>query len=280
MKSYLVYKNQIKELEDVRETIKMAEKIAAANIHFLKQAEEVLNKYTKEIEAILDQLTFFYQNPNHLLLTQKPGQRALIIIGADTGLVGGLWHNLVDAYFSKKRQYQYLITVGAKIKQYLEEEKIIIQKSFVFNPDVSLKEKNKKITDYIFFEFAKSTFTRVDVLFSEFISLAEQKPKILPFLPFNFGIENTLVSNTGWPIFEPSKKMFFNRLLQKYIKISFYRTMLEAEISKLAAKTVVTEHTVEKTKKIIRKLKLDYFKIRRANLTKRQLENFAAHKIV
>ena len=143
MKTYLAYKNQIQGFKDVSETVKTVEKIAASSVHFLKQEVNNLNVYTSEIEKVLARLSLFYQKEDHPLLQKRNiKEKALIILTGDKGLVGGLWHKIINSFLEDiKKRYQSVIAVGAKGENYLREENIQTIKGFTQVFDISQKKE-------------------------------------------------------------------------------------------------------------------------------------------
>lgn len=270
MKSYITYKNQIQGVEDVSETVKTVEKIAASSVHFLKQEVYNLNAYAAEIERILTRLSLLYQKKEHPLLRKKQaGKKALVILTGDKGLVSGLWHQVVNEFLENVKQYQSVIVIGAKGENYLKEENIQF-----------ISKQTETATNYIFDEFKKGAFARIDILYPQFVSLAEQTPNFTQFLPFEFRLIEKREDREGLPIFEPSKQKVFDQLLQKYIGIFFYKIIMETKLSELSARTVAMEHASAKTDELIQKLTIDYTKQRRRVVTQRQLESFSAHKVI
>jgi len=131
MRSYIAFQNQIHGFEDVAETTKTVEKIAASSVHFLRGKVSNLNKYADEAERVLARLTLFHSDKKHPLLNQKAtGKKALVVFSGDKGLVGGLWHDIVGVAVKSSKEYQLIIAVGKKGKNYLEEEGIPIAKFF------------------------------------------------------------------------------------------------------------------------------------------------------
>ncbi len=295
MKSYVIYKNQTEGLKDVSETVKTVEKIAASAVHFLRKKVATLDIYTSETERALSRLSKFYQTrENPLLEKRKEGKKMIIILTGDKGLVGGLWHKTINTLLKSVKEYQSVVTVGSKAGDYLKEENIPIAKMFSDFSDIPNEDEIRSVTDYIFNEFKEGGLSRVEILYPKFVSLSEQDPIFILFLPFAFssmkmtnpgeksegGNEIQKENSEGFPIFEPSKQEVFDELLQKYIGVFFHKIMMETKLSELSARTVATEHAATKTDDIIKKLKLDYAKERRRSVTQRQLESFAAHKTI
>ena len=134
MKFYKKFKNSIQGFKDVSETVKTVEKIAASSVHFLETEVANLNEYTEEINRILARLSSFYRTKTHPLLEKKyAGKNLLIVLTGDRGLVGGLWHEIVNT-FLKENKHEVLLVLGAKGKKYFQEEKLsTIDLSFNFS---------------------------------------------------------------------------------------------------------------------------------------------------
>ena len=215
MKTYLAHKNQIRGFKDVSDTVKAVEKIAASFVHFLKRETANLNAYEAEIEKMLARLSLFYQEKDHPLLQEKSvGKRAIVILTGNKGLVGGLWHNVINAFLENVEQYQIVVVFGERGKNYLKEENVAFIKPLAKTKADNSESKNalenkkhgqgkqtrqpynflntsqrreiKVAVDYAFDGFGRGIFSRVDVLYPQFVSLAEQRPCFVSFLPFKF----------------------------------------------------------------------------------------------
>jgi F-type H+-transporting ATPase subunit gamma len=291
MKLNLAYKETIQGYGDVYETIKMTEKISSSSIVFLKSEVRNLNAYAASIEELLIRLSRFHSSADHALLTGsgsqeaagRAGNAALLLVTGDKGLVGGLWHALIGAFLERRRAYRSVIVLGEKGRSYLEEEGIPVVKSFGGYAGIPGQEEVSEVWTYLFDSFKNRSFAKVDVLFPQFVSLAEQHPVLVPFLPFAFAPgEGAAAADaeapSGLPIFEPARRVIFDRLLRKFIGMHLRKIILEAKLSELSARTVAMEHAGEKTKELLRQLTASYRKDRRRLVTERQLESFTAHR--
>ena len=121
MKSYIAHKNQIQGIKDVSETVKIVEKIAASSVHFLKKEVFSLNAYATKIEKMLIRLSLFYQKKDNPLLQKKEGRKILVILTSDKGLVGGLWHEVINTFLENAKQYKNIVMIGTKGENYIKE---------------------------------------------------------------------------------------------------------------------------------------------------------------
>ncbi len=282
MKKYLIYKNQITGFKDVQRTVKVVEKAAASHIHFLKKRVENLSEYENEIKRVLARIQAFGLNEkNFLLREKKAGSNLLLIIGGNKGIVGGLYHDLTAAFLENANRYEEIWVLGEKITEYLGEEGIKTKQITYDIAGLPESEEIRKLSAALFVSFQNPALRRIDVLYPQFISPAEQNPVFVKFLPFNLFSEEILEKSgngEGLPIFETSQKEVFTGLLRKYANVFFTQIVLEAKLSEFAARTVAAEHAAAKTREIIKALNLDFLKERRREITQKQLESFVGHK--
>jgi F-type H+-transporting ATPase subunit gamma len=280
MRTYSSYKNQVRGFQDVSETVKAVEKIAASMIHFLKIEVARLKEYEACIENELIYLSSFGFEKSHPLLASTDAMgKALVVITGDKGLVGGLWHRILNLFLRRSSEYRSVIIIGGKGRSFLEEERAQILKSFPGFSSIPKQEEIDLVTSSIFEEFKKERFSKVDIIYPEFFSLADQKPVLIPFLPFDFNEKKKINPPPGFIIVEPSVKAIFDRLLQKYIAVCFYKIVLEAKLSEFSARTVAMEHANAKIKDFIRELVHSFRKEHHRLVTQRQIESFTAHKV-
>lgn len=302
MKSYLSYTNEIEGFKAVEETVRVVEKSSASHIHFLRKKVLVLTVYKEQIQTTLNRLSRFYRNANHPLLKEESsGEKALLVITGTKGIVGGLYHELVNEAVAQQSGYRHIWVIGKKGIEYLAEENIRAEELFPAGAqaeEFQMQEINKMSSE-LFNRFQAMGLKKIDVLYSQFLSLAQQKPAIVEFLPFNFvsadaslahktlkgyreafGGESQDKSADGFPIFEPSKKFIFDILIKKYIDVSFAELILKSKLSEFAARTVTAENAIKETEELIGSLRRDFLKDKHRAITQQQLESFSARQTI
>ncbi len=285
MKKYLLYKDEIIGYQDVLETVKTEEQVAAADIHDLKVKVNNLKIFEANIIKVLDELSnFYFDRNNQLLQSNNDGKKILIFVGANKGLVGGLYNNLFKFVVQQRENYHGVVVIGTRVIDYFKDWEIL-EKFKGLEVDLNVQDI-KKINDFLLQGFLNKNFNKIDIAYTQYVSLSEQKPVIVPFLPFSFKATSGLANDKkevdgslGLPIIEPSAQKIFAWYLQQYINLSFFKIIIEAKLAELAARTVSLDDATDKAKKLIIKLQLDYFKERKRSLTQKQIEIFAAHNL-
>ena len=285
MKKLIYFKENIEGLSDVAETVKVIEKKAASQIHLLRKEVEDLRNYREECRNVLKRLSYFYWDNKNPLLKSGESKKELIVVTSDKGIVGGLYHLIIEKLLEVKKDYQIITVIGAKGLEYLNEEEIKpntvpVDLSYFPNP-----EEIEKLTNYFFSAYKKEGRIKIDILYPQFITTAYQQPILKKFLPFDFG-EEEFIGNSkhneteGLPIFEGSKIYIFDELLKRFINVYFTEIYIESKLSEFSARTIEAENATQKTKELIGKANIEYFKERRKIITQKQLESFTVHRSV
>lgn len=283
MTSYVKIKEEIEGIRTVSEVVQAVQRIAASQIGFLRRTAKPLDEYLDELRRMLGDFTVFYRLEHHPLLSpRKEGDRLIIAVFGSRGLSGGLDDGLLQELKRVKPQYDQVVVVGKRGAELMREEGLEPDEVMPAASDRVTAEEAAAISDHIVSRFLSGGLRAVDVLYPHFESLAEQHARLAPFLPFTMPETGAVQSaeGTGFPIFSPDKQEVADRLIRAYLGVYFKAKLTEAKLSELAARTVAMEHAGSQSKKEVRESSLRYFKERRRELSRRQIESFFAHQAI
>lgn len=285
MKNYIDYKKELDGLDNVLLTVRTMEKIAASRIRAVRESVRNLATYNAEIERTISALGgISASKENGLFKGNKQGDRMLVVISGNKGLVGSLWHDLINIAMTRVHEYRFVVIVGKKADNYIREEQTVADPMVIPIGDIPSDVDISRIGAYMIDEFKKGYLAGIDIAYPRFISLVSHEAVIVPFLPFRFVIDDASSEivkkhiSAGIPIIEPSRQSIINGLIEKYIEAYISKIIFEANLSELSARTVTMEHATEKTRDVIKKIGRDYSKQRMRALTQKQIESFTAHK--
>lgn len=121
--------------------------------------------------------------------------------------------------------------------------------------------------------FKSGEFDEIRVIFSEFRSAISQVPTAETLLPIDVAAkEATTTSGPTDFLFEPSQADILSELLPRYFKTKLYRALLESAASNYGAQMSAMESATKNAGEMIRKLTLEFNKVRQAGITKELLE--------
>lgn len=283
MNHYSGYKEEVTSLSDIAEILKTIERISGAYIQIMEKQLKAIIEYKNSIIDILSTIGLPKDAIKHSLTGSKSGnEKTLVVFSTNKGLIGKLSNKLEDILSTKKDDYSQFISIGEVSKKLLNANHISVYKHFEIKSDIPTDEEIDLWTNYLIDLFITSKSTQIDILLSEYISLSEQQIELCQFLPFNTSkiITNITSNNPGFlPIFEPSPRKILDQLVKEYTESFFYEKISQAKLAEFSARAITTENAANKSKEHVTKLRHEYFKTRREDLTSKQLQSFGVHNL-
>lgn len=263
MLNYAQYQEQYGGFTDVMDTVKTVQKIAASRIRPTKLLAQELENYQKEVESALATLLpladTFYQP---LLAASEHKNTGLLIICGEKGLVGDLYQRLAKA--AQKKDYRHIWIIGGQSARVARQ---------IGNPVDKLDPDDiGKLID----SFLSKDIDSAELLFAKNISIAQQEIELKTILPLNLSIIDGATSLSPNPIVEPDLTEFLRSLLKRHITVQIRQAIVNTHLSEFSARTVTMENAVSNTKQILTKIRLQYLKDRKHQVTQRQIESFTS----
>lgn len=282
MRAYLQVRSDIEGYRAVVDAVKAVETVAASHIQRLRNATLAGDSYVETVRSMLAAFSRHHSFAgNRLLCPKAEGDRVLVVLGGDRGMVGGLYGALIAEAVSRRAGYDRVVTVGERMEKYAREEGITLTTALPGPSDDVYGKETQDLSDLILGGFLDGDWRSVDILHAKFISLGVQQPVITGFLPFNFTETAARPAETaplGLPLFVPASSAVADALLKRFAALFFYSLVSEAKLSEFAARTLAMENAGNKAQEQIERARLDYFKERRRDFSQKQIESFFAHR--
>jgi len=230
---------------------------------------------------------------------------SIIFMASDTGLCGAYNANMekklqevLDEYAHLPRENITLYPVGVKMLEAARKTGCVVCDSFTdltSRPDyLSCERLSKRLG----IGYMRGRVDKAELIFYHFKSMAVQILQRDTFLPFqselvkssnpSFGRElrgkQGLIIPQEYPveelnpeyfenyIIEPSRQELIDNLLPKVLRFQIYRSVLDANASEHAARTMAMKAASENAKDLIRDLTLQYNKSRQQAITSEILD--------
>lgn len=191
-----------------------------------------------------------------------------LIITPNKGLCGSLNTNLAKKLLEvarEDRENTYFVTIGKKGEQIVSRISNNLLASFDFGITQPKYATVIPVAKLILDEFNKSTFSRVMVLYADFVNTLVQKPKILQILPIDKEEE---VSNQKIDyVFEPGKSSILTYLIPYYIENQIFQLVLEAYASEQSARMIAMKNATDNAQEVVHDLTLIYNRARQMQIT-------------
>lgn len=266
-------KRRIKTAKNVSQIAKAMEMMSASKIKRAQNTVENNKPYAKRIESLTGSLIKNTKTAKftHPYLTEAESEKKLLIaISPDRGLCGSLNTNLFKAIVAQESKNTTLITIGTKFERFASKMDFNFLASFPMGttlPRYSIVYELVKLIDE---QFKLGNVTSVEVLFAEFNSFFDQKPKVQKILPVNTDV--VADDNDLFHLFEPAPVELLEALLPQYLEVALYSALLEAYTSEQAARMVAMQNAKTNANDIASYLTLAYNKSRQEKITNEILD--------
>ena len=276
-------RRRIKSVRNTAQITKAMQMVASSKMRRAQQAALAGRPYAQLMNQVLGQVAAQTGDFSHPLMEEREiKRRAVILVGTDKGLCGGLNSNLMREASRLDKNTTVFITAGRKAAQFIGRTRRELAAEFTYK-DAPLFGEARAISKFARDLFLTGEVDRVDILFTRFISTLTQKPELRSLLPMgdikpvSAGIphqepESGEPAGTTEFIFEPNPDQVLGALLPHSLNFALYQILLEAKASEHSARMVAMKSATDNAGQLIKDLTLEYNKIRQASITKELLE--------
>ena len=283
-------RRRIKSVKNTAQITKAMQMVAAAKMRRAQQAALVGRPYAQLLTEIMTEAAANMSGFDHPLMQPRPVvKRAVILVGTDRGLCGGLNSNLFREASKLDKNTTVFVTAGRKASQFIARTKRNLAAEFTYKDTPQFAEA-RAISKFAQDLFLKGEVDAVDILYPRFINTLMQQPQTVPFLPIGklsavtAGInvpQPDLASKTSEVFeFEPDEETVLGELLPHSLNFQMHQILLETKASEQSARMVAMKNATDNAQQIIKDLTLEYNKLRQANITKELLEITTAQMAV
>ena len=265
-------RSRIKSIESTSRVTKALQMIAAAKMK--KAQDKVLDgrSYSEKLNSIIGNV--YQSNPEIFSLNSEDGsnKNLVLLVTPDRGLCGALVSNVLKetSKFIDSIDADYEIRViGKKGTSFISK---IVDKYESFKvSDMPTFEEVSPIKSSISNDIDKDGFTKVFIIYTEFISTAVQKPKIKQLLPVEIDFNNNEKVNNEF-LYEPDLDKVSKALIPRYIETSIFNSILDSVASEHSARLVAMQNATENANELKQDLTLDLNKARQQQVTSEILD--------
>ena len=265
-------RSRIKSIESTSRVTKALQMIAAAKMK--KAQDKVLDgrSYSEKLNAIIGNV--YQSNPEIFSLNSEDGsnKNLVLLVTPDRGLCGALVSNVLKeaSNFIDSIDANYEIRViGKKGTSFISK---IVDKYESFKvSDMPTFEEVSPITSSISNDINIDGFTKVFIIYTEFISTAVQRPKIKQLLPVEIDLNSNEKVNNEF-LYEPDLDKVSQALIPRYIETSIFNSILDSVASEHSARLVAMQNATENANELKQDLTLDLNKARQQQVTSEILD--------
>lgn len=275
MPSLKEVKMKISGVKKTSQITKAMNMVAAAKLRGAQEKMEAFRPYTSKFNEAMSNLSAG-ANPDQfpLMANRDVKNVELIVVTSDRGLCGSFNANIIKQVEKMMADYEgqgvgvSLVCVGKKGLQLLKKSGKVRKSYTDVMANFQMFNAREIATD-VAAQFLEEKIDKVEVVYSEFKSVAVQRAKVAQMLPVQpvetEGEEETKIS--GDYIYEPSEEEIMDVLQPLYLNVVCYASMLEVGAGEHAARMTAMDNATNACKDIVSNLTVVYNKARQAAVT-------------
>lgn len=274
MATLLTLRRRIKTARNVSKTTKAMQMIAASKLKKAQNAAVCSKPYVQKLEELSKQMSVRIDKDNlseYMIKPENTNLKLYIVISPDKGLCGGLVTNLMrEVVRMDDKNKHFFITVGKKSENYVSMLNKEIIASFPFGTTLPSFDAVYPLANIIDEYFLQKKVSEVIIITTKFINVFTQTPQISTLLPITLLEQNQPTESTM--LFEPTMQELLPDLLQRYIEMMLYQSILESYASEQASRMIAMKNATDNALDIIESLRLMYNKSRQEKITNELLD--------
>ena len=244
-----ILRRRIKSVQSTKKITRAMELIAATRVVKAQQRAAAARPYSRQITQVIENLAAGGTSIDHPLLSQSAEVQkvAFVVITSDRGMAGAYNSSVIRAterelmaHREEGRDYA-LILIGRKAEAYFRFRHYRIDASFTGVSDTPIYDDARRIANLVTEKFTSGEVQRVELVYTEFISMGSQRVAVRRFLPLE---DTSTMAAAGHgqaelvaaAEFEPSAPGLLAALLPRYVEARLFGAMLEGAASEHASR--------------------------------------------
>ena len=267
-----------KSIRNIRKITRTMELIATARFKKAMDRATAATAYTERITGIVADLAKAGLEVSHPLLEQRDETKSavLLVLTANRGLCGGYNGNAQRLGLSQWAQMQEEIPNtrlevsgkrGISGFRYRNVEPDVTYTEF---EDKVRYEEIEVLANRYLDEYVTGKLDRLDVVYTQFESVARQNPVVETLLPLG-GLEGAgdADQDSGDSMYEfmPSAETILEEIVPTSFKIKLFKCFLDAAVSEQIARMVAMKGATENAGELIKQLSMTYNRARQSQIT-------------
>jgi F-type H+-transporting ATPase subunit gamma len=272
-------RSRISGVQKTQKITRAMKMVAAAKLRRAQTRLVAARPYARKMKELLGEIS---QVPEvkgaDLIAPREVKNLAIVVVTSDRGFCGAFNANLIRAvqsHFDSQPPgvHVSLLCVGKKGVDYfgkrgynLAARHVGVYGNLVFSWAQSFA--GDLITRY-----RKGEFDRIDIIYNEFKSIAQQRILVEQFIPIPAPPEASAAPERPVDfIYEPDRLGILLSILPRHLNFQIWRVLLESNTAEEGARMAAMENATENAREMISTLQLQYNKARQAAITKELLE--------
>jgi F-type H+-transporting ATPase subunit gamma len=268
-------RRRIQSSKNIKQITRAMQFVAASKLKRAQDATLQARPYSTKLDELLADLATVLSGEDHpLLVRREGGKRLIVLITTDRGLAGALNTNTIRfaaQQITGNGGDLTVVTVGRKGRDAMRRARVPLEAHFEGFGDRPTFADVLPLARLITDDYLAGTYSRVDIVFSQFVSTLTQRPALDRLLPIEPATDTEGIPGNQF-IFEPNPGAVLEQLLPRYIAARLFQAVLESKASEESSRMVAMKNATDNADELIDDYTLAYNKVRQSNITREMIE--------
>ena len=270
-----------KSIRNIRKITRTMELIATARFKKAMDRATAATDYTARITRLVGDLAASGLEVSHPLLEGRTevNNVATLDLTANRGLCGGYNGNVLRQAIRQRQEWQdqnknlALDVSGKRGISGFKFRNISVEDTYTQFDDQPAFEEVEKIAEGYLEDYASGKIDRLDVVYTQFKTVARQETVVETLLPLGSLIdeegseEGASGSSESLYEFVPSPESILEEVVPMSFKVKLFKCFLDAAVSEQIARMVAMKSATENASDMIRNLSQTYNRARQSQIT-------------
>ena len=259
-------KNRIRSMESTKQITRAMEMVATSKLRHAQTRVSEARPYFEILRSTIRDIVGSGQGEDSAYLTKRPVKRtAFVVIAGDRGLAGGYNSNLLkSAWSAMEGKDTVVLPIGKKAVEFFRTREVSVLSEYAQNAaDVSVGDCFS-IAKQLCKAYCRAEFDEIIVVYTDFVSVLSQMPKMLQLLPLtDQGSEKT----KSEMVYEPDCETVLESIIPEYLGGVLYGALCESRAAEQAARRTAMNAATQNAEEMIADLSLKFNQARQAAIT-------------
>lgn len=269
-----------KSIRNIRKITRTMELIATARFKKAMDRAAAATDYTNRITAIVRDLANSGTEVSHPLLQARPviNNAAMLVLTSNRGLCGGYNGGVLRTGLQRRSELasstKSLVTdvSGKRGIAALKFRGVHVDKTYTQFDDEPAFEDVSKIADGFLNQYLTGEIDRLDVVFTQFVSISKQISTVqtlLPLASLDVPAETSTAPNQTRLDYEflPSAESILEEVVPASFRVRLFKCFLDAAVSEQIARMIAMKSATENAGDMIKQLSRTYNRARQSKIT-------------
>ena len=268
-------KRKVRSVTNIKKITRAMQMVAASKLKKVQVRLMELRPYSDKIREFLQGLAAQVKDLHYPLFQprEKVKKIAIVSVMADKGLCGSYNSNMMrftQKFIEEQKKPFEAVAIGKKAVEWFRKQDVKAKAEYQQLPTEIPFSQIKAMTKGLVDMFLSGEVDEVHLLFTRYVNALTFKPGSVKFLPIEPEKAEKKLSHEYE--FEPEPALILDKLIPRYVEVSFHRLLLESMSSEHAARMNAMRNATDSASDLISTLTLQYNNARQAGITRELLD--------